>query len=226
MSLKFTHITDEKQAEAAITNSLKTALKVNQRVLWIVPGGSNIPLTVHIMDNLSGEESANLAIILSDERFGPIDHHDSNLHQMYHAGFNPKKATVIPVLRPGVDLDETINLYGQAAQVAISAAAKVITFLGMGPDGHVAGILPGSPASKNPKAWVVGYETPEFIRLTLTPRALSHTSEAFVVARGDAKRQALEQLKSKSLSLTKQPAQLLKKLPQATIFNDQIGDKL
>ena len=178
------------------------------------------------MNKISLADSAKLAIMFSDERFGPVGHPDSNLKQLYDNGFKPKQAMVIPVLRPGASLDITTRLYTEAAGVAFGAANYILAFLGMGPDGHTAGILPGSPAAKARKAWVISYETPEFTRITLTPFALSHVSEAFVIARGEAKRPALQLLQTKALPIVKQPAQLLKKLSKVVIFNDQIGDKL
>ena len=226
MAIKFVKTEDLKQFESAIAKGLQTALRSHGRVLWIVPGGSNIPVITSIMNKISLADSAKLAIMLSDERFGPVGHPDSNLKQLYDNGFKPKRAMVVPVLRPGVSLEITTSLYADAASVAFSAANYILAFLGMGPDGHTAGILPGSPATKARDAWAISYETPEFTRITLTPFALSHVTEAFVIARGDAKRPALQLLQTKTQPIVKQPAQLLKKLPKVVIFNDQIGDKL
>lgn len=226
MAIKFVKTEDLKRCESAIAKGLQTALRSYGRVLWIVPGGSNIPVITSIMNKISLTDSAKLAIMFSDERYGPVGHPDSNLKQLYDSGFKPKRAMVIPILRPSVSLETTTSLYAEAASVAFGAANYILAFLGMGPDGHTAGILPGSPAAKASIAWVISYETPEFIRITLTPFALSHVTEVFVIARGEAKRSALQLLQAKIQPIIKQPAQLLKKLPNVVIFNDQIGDKL
>lgn len=226
MAVEFVKTEDLKRCESAIAKGLQSALRSYGRVLWIVPGGSNITVITAVMDKISPADSAKLAIMLSDERYGPVGHPDSNLKQLYDSGFKPKRAMVIPILRPGAPLGITTSLYAEAASVAFGAANYILAFLGMGPDGHIAGILPESPASKARQAWVVSYETPEFTRITLTPFALSHVTEAFVLARGEAKKPALQLLQAKSLPITKQPAQLLKKLHSVVIFNDQIGDKL
>lgn len=224
MAIQFLQVTPE-QAEAKVLTGLKAALKKYERVLWIITGGSNLAMIAQIMDKISGTESAKLAIMLSDERFGPIGFPDSNLKQLYDAGFKPKRATVVPVLRPGVLLKETTEFYDEAVRTAFAAADFTFAQLGMGPDGHVAGILPGSPATKPTKKWVMSYETPEFTRITLTPFALSRLSEAFLPVFGKAKKTALENLRDKQLTISKQPAQLLKKLPIVAVLNDQIGDK-
>lgn len=216
---------DPKKAISLMTTRLKAELKKQQRVLWVVPGGSNIPVVAKIMKALPDQATTRLAIMLSDERFGPLDHPDSNMKQLYDAGFESKRASVLPVLRPGVAVAETTELYGEAARIAFEAADVIIVQLGMGADGHIAGILPGSIATHPSNEWTVAYETPEFARITLTPFALRHASEAVVATFGDAKRKALQSLRNTSLSLSEQPAQLLKELPKVTIINDQMGAK-
>jgi len=51
-------------------------------VLWLVPGGSNIPIAVEAMDmirkEMSGLSLKYLTITLSDERYGSVGHKDSN----------------------------------------------------------------------------------------------------------------------------------------------------
>jgi hypothetical protein len=47
---------------------------------------------------------------------------------------------------------------------------------------------------------------------------------AYVFAFGDAKREALQQLRDESLSLDDQPAQIIKQLPEAYVYSDQLSD--
>jgi len=224
VAIKFIKISDLVQCEKIITNQINAALSNNKHVLWLIPGGSNILLASHIMQNIALEDSAKLTVMLSDERYVPVGHPDSNTKQLNDAGFKPKNATMVPVLLRGKSLAYTAKQYNEAAKVAFGAADICIAFLGMGADGHIAGIKPGSPATKLSSSWVVGYEAPDFVRITLTPLALSHAAQAYVVAKGAAKRQALITLETKNLPLTKQPAQLLKKIPSAIVFNNQIGE--
>ncbi len=223
--LKFIKSKTTARGQKALVAALTRALTEHRRVLWIVTGGSNIPVSVAVMKQLPEALTPRLAVMLSDERFGPVGFPDSNLFQLAEAGFEPKRATVVPVLRPGVDFDKTVELYGQAAQTAIEAADCVIAQLGMGPDGHIAGILPGSVATKASKDWTVGFEWSDYTRISLTPFALAKVNQAFLLAFGESRRPMLEDLRSKNLSVAKQPAQLLKKLPEVYVYNDQIGDK-
>jgi 6-phosphogluconolactonase/glucosamine-6-phosphate isomerase/deaminase len=225
MAVQFLKVTSD-QVEARLLETLDSLFKKYNRILWVITGGSNILLVAKIMKQVSDEDSAKLAMILSDERYGPVGHPDSNLQLLYEAGFDPKKATIVPVLRSGLSLSETTKLYGEALQTAFEAADYSLGLFGMGIDGHVAGILPGSTAVTTAKKWSYGYDTDQFVRITMTPFAISHLSEAVLIALGEPKkRPVLESLK-KQLSAKVQPAQLLKKVPMCTVMNDQVGEVL
>ncbi len=196
-----------------------------KRVLWIVAGGSNIAMTVEVMQQLPDELTPKLAIALSDERFGPVGHPDSNLQQLFNAGFQPKQASVIPVLTPGLPLKETCERYSSAMQAAFGAADVTIAQLGIGSDGHIAGVLPGT-AGVNSKELVVGYETETYTRITLTLKALKKVTAAFAFAFGADKHETLEKLCNKDLPLAKQPAQILQRIHESYVYNDQVGGEL
>jgi 6-phosphogluconolactonase len=208
--------------EAELTNEIKTALKKGT-VTFVVPGGSNIPSVVRVLDGIGIVNSENLTLLLSDERFGPINHPDSNYFQLMNAGLKMYKATFVETLT-GSTLESTVTYYEASARKLLMDADTVIAFLGMGADGHIAGILPHSPAAQATDVWAVSYAAKEFQRVTLTPFALSHISCAFVGAYGPEKAPALRKLKDTTLPITDQPAQLLKHLPNVTIYNNELGD--
>lgn len=188
-------------------------------MLWLIPGGSNIPIAVAIMAQLPDELTAKLTIMLTDERYGPIDHPDSNAFQLRQAGFNPKHARFLPILT-GATLEDTTRAYAQAAQEHFAKNAVVIGQFGIGADGHIAGILPGSPAATEQHAWTCGYHALNFTRVTLTFPALYRVAIAYAFVYGEAKREALKQLDSE-LPLKVQPAQILKGIPKAYLYTDQ-----
>lgn len=220
--LRFYKTTKSSDAIGALTQRLKQELSGHKRVLWLVPGGSNIPLSVQVMRELAPETHANLAIMLTDERYGLLNHPDSNTLQLTEAGFDPGTATVIPVLTAdNLSLEATCARYNQAISTAFDNADVIVGQFGMGADGHIAGMLPGSPAV-NSKDLVAGYDAGNFIRITLTAKALKHVDVAYVFAYGDAKHEALTKLKTKKLTLKEQPAQVLKQMPESYMYNDQV----
>jgi len=205
---------------APLLGRLVEELEGGKKVLWLVPGGSNIPLSVEVMKQLPDELTDNLTIYLTDERYGEVDHPDSNARQLREAGFNPKRARAVWVLARDLSLEDTCEQYAMSVSAAFEAADFVIAQMGMGADGHVCGILPGTVAVDSDKL-VVGYVTETFTRITLSPKALRNNVDvAYVFALGDEKREALANLLSKDLPLSEQPAQILKKLPEAYVYND------
>lgn len=204
-----------------LLDRLMEELQNGKRVLWLVPGGSNIPLSAQVMRELPEDLTEQLTMYLTDERYGEINHPDSNTRQLQEAGFNAKKARQVNVLARGLSLEETTEQYALSISTAFQAADVVIAQMGMGPDGHICGVLPGSPAVHSRKL-VVGYPTETFTRITLTPKALQdHVTAAYVYAFGEAKKEALTNLLT-GKSLDEQPAQVLKSLPEAYVYNDQM----
>jgi 6-phosphogluconolactonase/glucosamine-6-phosphate isomerase/deaminase len=209
---------------ADLTERLVRELAAGKRVLWLTSGGSNIPASVQIMDNISADLSRNLTVSLADERYGKPGHSESNWSQLMQGSFSGKQATLLPVLRAGASFEETIRDYNQLIEKALAANDVVVAQLGIGPDGHIAGILPGSPAAAERSTLVTGYQAPPLWRLTLTFPGLRRVTAAYAFAFGKPKQQALASLQSKSLELDKQPAQILKELPEAYMYSDQVGE--
>jgi 6-phosphogluconolactonase/glucosamine-6-phosphate isomerase/deaminase len=206
---------------APLLDRLVEELENNKKVLWLIPGGSNIPLSVEVMRQIPEDLTSNLTVYLTDERYGEFNHPDSNSRQLEEAGFEHKNARVTWMLAEGLSLEETAEQYALSMSTAFDAADVVIAQMGMGADGHICGILPGSPAVDSDKL-VVGYVTENFTRITLTPKALmDHISVAYVFAFGEAKKEALANLFT-DIPLNEQPAQVLKSLPETYVYNDQI----
>lgn len=216
------------QAEAvrALCERLVAELAAGKRVLWLTSGGSNVPPEVEIMRKLrdhAGSSLNQLMIMPADERYGAPGHPDSNNEQLRRAGFAPGSAEWVDVLARGATLAETVEYYDDMASEALATAQVVVGQFGLGADGHVAGILPGSPATGEGFAAVVGYEWSDYTRLTLSPRALADVDAGYVLAYGDSKRVALERLKANNEAMEELPAGLLDSLPEAYIYNDFIG---
>lgn len=221
--MQFIRVQGTAELEEALTGALNDAL-AKSRVLWLIPGGSNIPVAINVMKRLSIVNINHLTIALTDERYGPAGHEDSNFALLHKGGFTERGATFADILRTGSSLAETTQAAGIAMGNLMKKAETIIGFFGMGPDGHIAGILPDSPAAVLDEAWVIGYDAGQFKRMTLTPFALLRVQIAVVGAFGPEKLMALEMLHHSALPVSEQPAQILRKIPKAYIFNDQIGD--
>jgi 6-phosphogluconolactonase/glucosamine-6-phosphate isomerase/deaminase len=206
-----------------LAQGLTLALQSYDRVIWLVPGGSNIDISVAASRLLDEQLTQKLVIMQTDERFVSLDSDDCNWHQLKLTGFDAKQARVFPILVGGETRDETAKRYSETVLREFIAADYIVAQYGVGPDGHIAGIKPKSPASISDEL-VCGYQGEDFERVTLTFPALQQVDEAFAFVYGENKRPILEKLSGEILSLTDFPAGVLAATPVSTVYNDQIEE--
>jgi 6-phosphogluconolactonase/glucosamine-6-phosphate isomerase/deaminase len=206
-----------------LAQSIASRLNSRQSVLWLVSGGSAIEVAIEAAKQLGGVDLSRLSVSLVDERFGPPGHKDSNWTQLMRQGFELEGAKLSPILN-GSDLSQTTEDFDRFIKAAANSARYKISLLGLGADGHTAGILPNSLAldSKQP---VVSYTGPDYQRITLSPVGLGLMDEAVVFAQGESKAKALHDL-AQNLPIELQPAQIIKTIPRAAVYNDLVGEKL
>jgi 6-phosphogluconolactonase/glucosamine-6-phosphate isomerase/deaminase len=219
---------DQSKAVEAIATRIGDGLDAGKRVLWLVSGGSNIQLEVQAMELLYDRCSSKLeglAVLPIDERYGEPGHANSNTQQLREAGFDAHGATWVDVLMHNVPFDQTVDFYNEVAATALANASLVVGQVGLGPDGHIAGILPGSPATEVDEATVAAYEWTDYTRLTLTPQALRRITVAFVPSYGESKKVALNRLYKNKEDLPELPAALLYELPEVYVYNDAISSE-
>jgi 6-phosphogluconolactonase/glucosamine-6-phosphate isomerase/deaminase len=215
-------VTDSLEAAANILEQRLALELANNKVLWLISGGSNIKTTVLAMQQVPEEFSSNLTIMLLDERYGEPGQKDSNWAQLLNAGFESKKAMLLPILKEGQSFEQSADYYNALAEKAFLNNDVIVAQIGMGADGHIAGILPNSAATESINKLVTHYESEPYKRMTLTFEAIKQINVAYVFAFGDDKKPALLQLKDESLDPKVQPAQILKELNEVYIYNDQV----
>jgi 6-phosphogluconolactonase/glucosamine-6-phosphate isomerase/deaminase len=223
--MQFIRTSDILTAATVLEQRLITELTAGKKVLWLVSGGSNIGASVSVMANIPSDLQPQLTIMLIDERFGAIGHPNSNFEQLMQAGFNEGEATLIPVLRLDLTLEQTAEAYNEVIELEFGKADIIISQLGIGADGHISGILPDSPASIIANQLVTAYTSEPYQRITTTFSALQAITADYSFVFGADKKAALQDLQT-DLSLTAQPSQILKQIPEAYIYNDQLGDTL
>lgn len=215
---------DSQAAIAALVERLQQELDQRKKVLWLTSGGSNIHATVNIIAALSSDQTSRLTLGLVDERYGNIGHPDSNWQALLDAGLDTKNATVMPVLLKGHDRQTTARHYELSLQAALEQSDVTIGLLGMGEDGHTAGILPHSEACADTKSLVVDYTSSPYERITLSFAGLMRLDVVYVFAFGANKVAQLTQLHTQNLSLEEQPIQIIKRINEAYVYNEGIQE--
>lgn len=222
--MQFRKISDTQPVAQFIASQLSYHLKLSEKVLWLVPGGSSIQIAVETAKILEGTDLKYLTVTLTDERFGTVGHENSNWYQLQQAGFVLPSATLIPVLE-GQDRTKTTQAYADNLRAALAGNDYRLGFFGIGADGHTAGILPGSPAVFA-NEYAASYDAGNFERITMTENAIKQLDEVIVYATGESKWPVLDSLQDENKHIPEQPAQLLKLVPKLTIFNDYKGDSI
>ena len=95
--------------------------------------------------------------------------------------------------------------------------------LGIGEDGHTAGLLPGYQSAWEKAQFVAGYENSGQFkkRLTITPKAIKLLDYALIAVKGEAKRVNLQKIISREVAeINKIPGVILNQLKQAHLITD------
>ncbi len=214
------HVTGPKEAAAYLAKHIETQLYLGKQVLWFVPGGSGIAVAVAAARALAASPVplSALTVTLTDERYGPVGHSDSNFATLTKAGFTLTGATMLPVLT-GESQVETVRTFTKTLEGALAVSTERVGLFGIGADGHTAGILPRSSAAVSDEL-VATYSAGVFKRITITPKVIKMLNETISYALGESKWQTIAALLATGATIASQPAQALKQVPRAVLFSD------
>ncbi len=189
-------------AEAAselIARSLADGLQRAGRATFVATGGST-PAAAYRRLAAADIDWSMVAITLSDERWVPPSDRDSNERMVReHLLTGPAAAArFTPLWSP----QPTPDAAASAAEPAIAAMTPFDTvLLGMGDDGHIASLFPGSPVldrgldPRNERLCIAvppGQPAPPQARISLTLRALLQAKAVVLLITGSAKRGTIE----------------------------------
>lgn len=183
---------DALAAEVAIR--LRTAIAMRGLASIAVPGGTT---PIAFLEALAcyAVDWSRVVVTLTDDRWLPERHAESNAGlvgrtlQRYAAASCTFRALYVPGLQPH---DALAQIEARLAPVPWPLDVVV---LGMGLDGHVASLFPGTVEQSTPdigRARVTAVEAPDGTsRVSLTLDALASTRNLYVLIHGRRKQQAL-----------------------------------
>ncbi len=171
-----------------------------------------------------------------DERFVPLDHPESNagtaLRVLFGMGSGQTDASLVFPAPPGsihpVPVEEALGAGAGAERAAASYEGILrstvasweddvprldVVLLGVGPDGHILSVFPGSPALSARTPLAMGIEAPRHVtphvgRITLSPRMLEAAGTILVMAPGGGKAGIVAQVLQGERDPVRWPAQL------------------
>lgn len=142
------------------------------------------------------------AVGMVDERYGEKWHEASNEKMIRDEGllkyFENRKIRFYSILEQEEDLENTALQYDETLRYLLSYFPKSIAILGIGADGHTAGLPAGNQISKeildDPSSLAVGYSDKNKYgdRITMTFLALARVDVLLLLVLGTEKREALK----------------------------------
>ena len=186
-------------AAAAATGALEAALDERGAASLVGTGGRS-PAPVYDLLAQAKLDWRRIAVTLSDDRFVPVDSPDSNerlLRQRLLTG--PAAAARFVPISTAAD---SVEAAAEKVEADVRAMAPYdVMLLGMGEDGHVASLIPGSPAldlGMDPRGTrfclgiPAGVGSPPVARVTMTMPALLQARLILVLISGAKKRDIVE----------------------------------
>lgn len=223
-----------------IAAALAGAVEGRGRADWATTGGST-PSAIYgrlidppLRDRVDWE---GVHLWWGDDRFVPADDPRSNAGLAYREllGAVPipeAQVHAIPTdtsLAAGETPDEcaaryVIELRGAGIDVVDGWPAFDLVIVGIGPDGHLLSVFPGSPAFDRSE-WALGIPAPDHVephvpRVTLNPRVLDSARTLLVVAHGVGKAAVLGEVLGGLRDERRWPAQVARR-PGATWILDE-----
>jgi len=130
-----------------------------------------------------------------DERHVPLDNEMSNYRMAQELLFSKvalAKDHVFPMVQGNRTVEQLASLYEFKLRKFFGAEARPrldFALMGMGEDGHTAGLFPGVPQLNEMEKWVVGYQVDEVRkeRISLTFPVLNAARFVLILATGQQK---------------------------------------
>lgn len=207
-----------KQAADEAARIIKEHLSNQDRVLWLLSGGSGIAIAIEASKRLQNIDLSRLFVSLTDERYGAVGHSDENWQQLLDAGL---ELTGANLYRPliGKSISETTNAFNDWLSNQLELSDYNVGIFGIGADGHTAGIKPHTSATASTD-FATSFSSDDFERITISFNTIRRLNEVIIQASGVEKQPVIHDLLTSDLSLNDQPAQILKTVPRATLYTN------
>lgn len=169
---------------------------VNQDTLLLLSGGTSPGMLYRLI--VRDKVLKPGAVALVDERFGSSMHLNSNEKMIADTGLadylDNEGIPFYRILKEG-NMETVTAQYEETVRGLFKKFPKKVAVMGIGADGHTAGIKPGLEYGQS--RLVISYDDkngPFGKRITLTFEALSEVDEFIVLVFGEEKREALEKM--------------------------------
>ncbi len=202
-------------------------------MLLLVAGGS----ALNVLQEVSLTRGSHITLGVVDERYSHDALHNNFLQlkntTLYTTGIQAGITCIDTSPQERGSMEELVTVMKEAFRTwrGKHHTGKIYVVLGVGTDGHIAGIMPFPRDEEkfhelfeNKEVAVVGYDAedknPIPLRVTATLPFLREVDGAIVYAVGDQKAEALQKVVAHEGTLFSTPARVLKQMKSVTLFTD------
>ena len=217
---------------------MREAIQARGRFAVALAGG-NTPAKMYALWAAAGQHGVNtqwdkVHLFWGDERYVPADSPLSNYRMAREAlilHVPIPEANVHPMWGPDRFPSQQDAAEAHEAELrkffGAAPPAFDVQMLGLGVEGHVASLFPGSPALTEKQSWVMAVEAPAKPpqRLTLTPVVLNRGRHTFFLVAGENKRDIVAALRAEPAGKPSQyPAGIIKPEGYSLWFLDRAAE--
>ena len=162
-----------------------------------------------------------------DERWVSLDDEKSNAKMTFETLLNQVPVNqnhIFPMYKDGLEPEEFAKEYEQQIRNVLGNEGVFdFILLGMGDDGHTASLFPGEAILNETEKWVDAYylKPQEMYRITLTAPVINKAENILVVAFGETKKHALNEVLNGDYNPQLYPLQLINKKETFQFFTDE-----
>ncbi len=162
-----------------------------------------------------------------DERWVTLDDEKSNAKMTFDTLLNQVSVNqnhIFPMYKDGVEPEKFAQEYEQQIRTVLGDGGVFdFILLGMGDDGHTASLFPGEAILNEKEKWVDAYylKSQEMYRITLTEPIINKAENILVVAFGESKKHALNEVLNGEYNPQLYPLQLINKKETFQFFTDE-----
>jgi len=182
-------------------NCAKEALKMHDYFAVALSGGSTPKAMFTALSNSPYSTAIDWRKVLlfwSDERSVPPTHEESNFRMAIEAGF--KKLPILPEhtfrMEAENNIEESAKHYEDKIKEVLGIRPFDLIMLGMGDDGHIASLFPGTKALEEKERLVVANAVPQknTTRMTMTFPLINRARNTVLYVMGEGKREMVKKI--------------------------------
>lgn len=205
---------NHQEASSCLSNLIANDISSNKSELYSIGlSGGNTPQLAYSMMLNDIKDFSNIALWTIDERWLPITDENSN-QKMINSSFKSTNANILEIPFSDEDPFKDAEAYSKLLDDNINKFNTGI--IGLGDDGHIASLFPGTAALNEKTKLIVANEVNIVSkwRITASYKLLSKISKLYLLATGENKREILK----KAINGSELPINKLFKLRENTVI--------